>query len=47
MTSIGATAIGVTAAAAAAAAAVRNDLKLWMIINIGSTYILWWFMLKG
>ena len=34
MTAIGATAVGVTA--------VRNDLKLKTIINIGSTIILWW-----
>ena len=34
MTAIGATAVGVTA--------VRNDLKLWTIINIRSTIILWW-----
>ena len=34
MTAIGATAVGVTA--------VRNDLKLWTIINVGSTIILWW-----
>ena len=34
MTAIGATAVGVTA--------VRNYLKLWTIINIGSTIIHWW-----
>ena len=34
MTAIGAPAVVVTA--------VRNDLKLWTIINIGSTIILWW-----
>ena len=37
MTAIGATAIVVRA--------VRNDLKLWTIINIGSTIILWWSLL--
>ena len=34
MTAIGVTAVDVTA--------VRNDLKLWTIITIGSTIILWW-----
>ena len=34
MTAIGATEVGVTA--------VRNDLKLWIIIIIGSTIVLWW-----
>ena len=37
MTAIGETAVGVTE--------VRNDLKLWTIINIGSTIILWWSLL--
>ena len=37
MTAIGATSVGVTA--------VRNDLKLLTIINIGSTIILWWSLL--
>ena len=37
MNAIGATAVGVTA--------VRNDLKLWTIINIESTIILWWSLL--
>ena len=34
MTGIRVTAVVVTA--------IRNDLKHWMIINIGSTIILWW-----
>ena len=38
MTAIGATAVGVTA--------VRYDLKLWTIINIGSTIILWWSLFR-
>ena len=38
MTAIGATAVVVTA--------VRNDLKLWTIINIGSTIILWWSLFQ-
>ena len=41
MTTIGATAVGVTA--------IRNNLKFWTIINIGSPIILWWslFQLKS
>ena len=38
MTAIGATAVVLTA--------VRNDLKLWTIINIGSTIILWWSLFQ-
>ena len=38
MTAFGATAVVVTA--------VRNDLKLWTIINIGSTIILWWSLFE-
>ena len=38
MTAVGVTAVGVTT--------VRNDLKLWKIINIGSTIILWWSLLS-
>ena len=37
MTAIGATAVVVTV--------VRNDLKLWKIINIGSNIILYWSLL--
>ena len=39
MIAIGATAVGITAVGVTA---VRNDHKLWTIINIGSTINLWW-----
>ena len=43
LTAVGATEVGVTTVGVIA---VRNDLKLWTIINIQSTNILYWFLFK-